>query len=269
MLGRDPGVPVLVTPAVLDARLPWRRREKIGALPTHLRTEAGATLLQLRVQRRAAKRPCALEFTVWPRHLVVHAEHLGDPIGQPAFVAVEARETADVDRPKIERRLAGDDPFGERLAGATAGRDSHRIEAAADIEVVDARRRTEDEVVVRSERLGAVVELLEPRGLERRHTDHRVVEQDLERVPVVAQELELEVFGNAAAVFCALQPRSRLRLEPAHQQAADFFLEVDVAIGIAQHRQVAMHARDHVGDDVVVLAREEWDRDAEPTPERA
>jgi hypothetical protein len=81
--------------------------------------------------------------------------------------------------------------------------------------------------------------------------------------------LELEVFGNATAVFRALQPRRRLRFEPAHQQSADFFLEVDVSIGIAKNRQVAMYARDHVSNDVKVLAGEQRDRDAEPTPQRA
>ncbi len=61
----------------------------------------------------------------------------------------------------------------------------------------------------------------------------------------------------------ALQPRRRVRLEAAHQQSADFFLEVDVAIGIAQHRQLAMNAVDAVGHDVVVLAGEERHRDVD------
>ena len=129
---------------------------------------------------------------------------LGDAVRQPGLVRVEAREAADVDRPQVECRLAADDPLGERLAGAAARGDAHRIEAAADVQVVDAGRGSEDEVVVGREQLGAVVELLDLGLLECRHADHRIVEQDLEGVPVVRQQLELEVLGDPAAVLRAL-----------------------------------------------------------------
>jgi hypothetical protein len=52
----------------------------------------------------------------------------------------------------------------------------------------------------------------------------------------------------------ALQPRGRVRLKTTHQQSTDLLLEIDVAVRIAHHRQVAVHAVDAVGDDVEVLA---------------
>ena len=60
-----------------------------------------------------------------------------------------------------------------------------------------------------------------------------------ELVPVVGQHAELEILRNAVHA-----PGLGDRLEAAHQQPADFFLDVDVAVGIAQHRQVRMHAID-------------------------
>ena len=223
----------------------------------------------MRVQRRAAEWPRALQFAVGPGHLVVQAQHLGNAVGQPALVGVEAGEATHVDRPQVERGLALHDPLGQRLAGAAAGGDPHRVEAAADPEVGEARRRPEDKVVIGGERLGPVVELLDLRGGQRRHALDRVFHQDLERLPVVGQQLELEVLRDATAVRGALQPGCRLRLEAAHQQAADLLLEVHVAVGIAQHRQVAVHAVDAVGDDVVVLAGEQRHRHAHAARELA
>ena len=254
---RDPRMPVLVAPAVLDLRFGGRRREEVGALPAHLGAEAGARVAQVGIQRRTAEGTGAFELAVGPGHLVVQAQHFLDAVRQPALVAVEAREAADVDRPQVERRLALHDPLGERLARASGRRDAHRVEAAADPDVLQSGRRAEDEVVVRGERFGTVVELLDLRGLERRDAVDRVFHQDLERIPVVRQQLELEVLGYPATVARALQPRRGVGLEAAHQQPAHLFLEVDVAVGIAHHREVANDAGNHVGDDIEVLAREE------------
>ncbi len=112
MLLCHPGMPVLVTPAVFDARLGGRGREEIRPLPSHLRAEAGAALPQVVIERRAAEGSRGFEFAIRPRHLVVHAEHFGDAVGQPGLVAVEARKAPDVDRPQVERGLAREDPLG-------------------------------------------------------------------------------------------------------------------------------------------------------------
>jgi hypothetical protein len=169
---------------------------------------------------------------------------------------VETGEAADIDRPQVERRLAGRDPLGERHAGPARARDAHRIEAGADEEVPQTRRLAQDVVEVGREALGPVHEGLDAGLLQRGHADQRVVHQDLELVPVVRQHAELEIVGDG------ILPRLGLRLEAAHQQAADLLLEVDVAVGIAHHRQIARHVLHSLGDDVHVLAREQRDRHA-------
>jgi hypothetical protein len=83
--------------------------------------------------------------------------------GSQLSLALKRAKAADVDRPQVQRRFALHDPLGERLACAAGRGDAHRVEAAADVEVGKARRRADDEVVVGSERLGAVVELLDLR----------------------------------------------------------------------------------------------------------
>ena len=48
-------------------------------------------------------------------------------------------------------------------------------------------------------------------------------------------------------------PGLGVRLEAAHDEAAHFFLEVDVAVGVAHHRQIRVNAGDRPGDDIQVL----------------
>ena len=85
----------------------------------------------------------------------------------------------------------------------------------------------------------------------------RLLHHDLEVIPVFRQQREREVVRDAAHA-----PRLRDGLEAAHQQAADFLAHVDVAVGIAQHRQVRRHAGHRLGDDVEVLGGVQRHRDA-------
>ncbi len=68
-------------------------------------------------------------------------------------------------------------------------------------------------------------------------------------VPVLVEQLELEGVGD----LLGGDPRLRLRLEPADDEPADLLLDVGPAVGVAQDRQVAVHALDLLGDDVEVL----------------
>ena len=110
-------------------------------------------------------------------------------------------------------------------------------------------RLAEDELVVRREALGPVVELADPGLLEGRDAEHRALHQQREVVPVLLEQLELERVGD----LVGRHPRLRLGLEPADDQPADLLLEVGVAVGVAQHRQVGVHALDRLGHDVEVL----------------
>ena len=80
---------------------------------------------------------------------------------------------------------------------------------------------------------------------------HGVAHQDVELVPVLGQELELERLGDLVGG----DPRLGVRLEPAHEQPADLLLEVGVAVWVPQRRRRSLEPVDRLGDDVVVLGR--------------
>ncbi len=109
----------------------------------------------------------------------------------------------------------------------------------------------EDELVVGGEALRAVVELLDAGHLERGDAQQGVVHQDLEMVPILLQQLEFERIRDVVGRY----PRLGLRLEATDDEPADLLLEVRVAVGVAQDRQVGVHTVDVLGDDVEVLGR--------------
>ena len=142
-----------------------------------------------------------------------------------------------------------DDPLGQRPAGPARGGDADRVEARRDEEVAHLRRLAQDELVVGGEALRSVVELAYPRLRQRRDAQHRAVHQHGEVLPVLLEQLELERVGD----LVRRDPRLGLGLEAADHQAAHLLLEVGVAVGVAQHGQVGVHAVDRVGHHVEVL----------------
>src|SRR6185312_7086175 len=70
----------------------------------------------------------------------------------------------------------------------------------------------------------------------------------LELVPILGEQLELEAIRNPLDV-----PWLGLRLEAADDETADLFLEVDVAVRIANDGHVGCDAFDRLGDDVEML----------------
>ena len=201
------------------------------------------------VERRATERACGAHLAVGPGDGVVQAEDLRDPVVQPLVVAVERREAAYVDAGQVHRRLAVHDPLGQGATGTARARDADRVESRGYEEVPHLRRLAEDELVVRGEALRAVVELADARLLERRDPVDCVLHQRREVLPVLLEQRELERVGDRVR----RDPGLRVGLEAAHHQAADLLLEVGVAVGVAQHRQIRVHAVERVGDDVEVL----------------
>jgi hypothetical protein len=63
---------------------------------------------------------------------------------------------------------------------------------------------------------------------------HCGVHEDLEVLPVLFEELELEGVGQ----LVGRDPRLGFGLESPDKQATDFLLDIGVAIGVAQDRQV-------------------------------
>ncbi len=120
VLATDRLEPVLPAEAVDVLRRLAGSREPVRPLPAELRAEAGAGLLETRIEGRDAERPAARIFLVRPGHGVMLAVGLARAREHPALVAVEGAEAADVDGPEVHGRLAADDPFGERAAGAAA-----------------------------------------------------------------------------------------------------------------------------------------------------
>ncbi len=182
-------------------------------------------------------------------------EHLGDAVMKPSVVAVERREPPDVHPGQVAGRRAVDDPLRKRTPGSACGGDADRVEAGADEEVRELGGFAEDELVVGREALRTVVELLDSGLLERRDPQQRVVHQNLEVVPILVQQLEFERVRDRIG----RHPRFGFGLEAADHQPADFLFEVRVAVGVAQDRQVGVHAVDGFADDVEVLGRMQRD----------
>ena len=253
----DRGEPVLPAEAVFVARLDAVGREPVRPLPAELLAEAGAARFEPVVQRRAAQRAAACMFLGRPGDGVMLGVHFHGAGADPFDVAVRRAEAADIDGPQIVGRLAAGDPFGQRLAGAAAGRDPEGVEAGADEEADAFRRLAEDEIAVRGEALRPVDQLLDAGRLQRRHAAQRLFHHRLEMVPVLVEQREVEAVGNAV-----IGPGDRVRLVAAHHQPADFLLVVGQAVGVAQGRQVARHAVDRLGDQVLVLDRNQRHRHA-------
>ena len=94
------------------------------------------------------------------------------------------------------------------------------------------RRFAEDEVAVGREDLRPVDHLLDAGGRKRRDARERRFHVLLEMVPVVVEELELEILGHVAG-----RPGDRVRLVAAEDEAADLFLEIGAPVGIADGRE--------------------------------
>ena len=179
-------------------------------------------------------------------------ERLGGAIEQMPAIGVKRREAAQVDVPQVDRRIAADDPFGHQPPGAAGVGDAGGVEARADEIAPELGRLAQNEIAVQREALRSVQQHFYLRGFQAGRPMYRIAHQDLELIPILAQQLELEPVRNRRHV-----PRLGYRLEATHHQAADLFLVIDESVGIAHHRQVAVDARDRTGDDVEMLGREQ------------
>jgi hypothetical protein len=95
---------------------------------------------------------------------------------------------------------------------------------------------------------GPIEQHLDLGGLKARRAVQGVGHEGFELVPVLVEQFKLEGARNGVHL-----PGLGLGLEAPHDQAADLFLVVDEAVGVAHHRQHRMHAIDLSGDDVEVL----------------
>ena len=251
--------PLRPVPAVVQ-----RRAEVQGPFPAVAGAERRPGGDRTLVQRREPDVPRGLGLAVGPGDGVVEPEDLGNAAAQPGLVGGVRREAAHVDPDEVHRRLAVDDPLGQRSAGPARRRDADRVEAGPDEVAGQPGRLAQQELVVGREALGTVVELADPDVLQGGDALDGSVHEDREVVPVLVEELELERVRDLRG----RHPGLGHRLEAADHQSADLLLDVDVAVGVAQDRQVGVHTLELVGDDVEVLGRVQRDGDADLVAER-
>src|SRR5262249_56618228 len=111
--------------------------------------QAGSVALEPVVKRRAAKRTAGAILFARPGHRVVLGIGLERPRTHPARIEVVLAETANVDRPEIEGRLAFGDPLGKRHASAPAGRNAEGVKASADKDAAHLRSLAQDDIAIR------------------------------------------------------------------------------------------------------------------------
>ena len=143
--------------------------------------------------------------------------------------------------------------------------DAEGVEAGADKDAAHLGRLAEDEVAVGREAFRPVDELLDARRLHGRHAAGGELEQRLEMIEVVFEQA-----GTRNRLGKPVdRPGLGVRLVAAHHQAADLLLPIGETVRIAQRRQVRGHAVDRLGDEILVLHRDERNVDAGHAPDLA
>ena len=162
-------------------------------------------------------------------------------------------EPADVHLPHVVLGLAVHDPVGHHLADAPGTGDPVRAEPGGDEEPSDVGL-AQDELAVRCERLRAVDHRHDLGGLQHRNEPERVLGERLEPLPVVGQELMVEVGGRAVVHG----PRGRVAFVAPHDQAAAGLpAEVHEPVRVAHRRQVHASAWNGLGQQVLVRERDD------------
>ena len=180
-------------------------------------------------------------------HRVETPEGLRRLLVQPSSVVGPPPGPRDVDLGEIHRRVALDDPFGERLAGTRAEDDSLRVEPGGDPEAWSLRELAEMEVRVRREALRTTEIVFEADVPQDGQPFTRVGEDRREVLPVLAE------LHEPAGVDVAGRLRLAFRLEGADQEPAAVVPDVEVPVQVAQDRELFVGDRRLVGHDPHVL----------------
>ena len=236
------------------------RLEPVGALPARLLAEGGAELGQACVGRRDSQRPPGLSLVAGVAHVVVGRVDLDRARERVGPRAVRRAEAARVHLPDVERRHPLGDPLRDELAHPARAREPVRAEARGDPEAAHVGG-AEDELVVGRERLGPVDQLHDVHPLESGDAADRVLEQRLEPLPVLGEQLAVEVRRDPVE-----RPGGRVALVAAHDQPARLGAEVDEQRRVAHRRHVGRQAG-RLRDEVLVRHRDQRHVDARERPE--
>ena len=157
----------------------------------------------------------------------------------------------------VDRRYAVNDPVRHDISDAAARQDPQRVHSGRDVVAVEFRGRPEHRPDVWREGLRPAEEQSDPDLGQRRNALERGAEVGADPIPVRRHGAEREAVRHTVQ-----RPRGADRLEQANEHAVALGAVVAVAVGVLDHRQVVVHARDCVGDQVVVLGRLQRDADA-------
>ena len=130
-------------------------------------------------------------------------------------------EPARVHLPGVQLGPPVDDPLGDEPAHAACAGQAVSAESGRDPEAAHVGR-PEDELAVGRERLRTVHQPHDLGVLERGHPDHRVVHQGLETLPVLVEQLPVEVGRDPIH-----PPWRRVSLVAAHDEPAGLRAEID------------------------------------------
>ena len=223
--------------------------EPEGVLPARGLAEPRAQGGQLVVQHRPSYAATAAPLEARPDAVAEqHAQRLLDASAPEAPGGLVGQGPLDRVVGDVDRWPAVDDPLGHDAAGATTAEDAEAVHAGRDVDALHLRRRAEQRVDVGRERLRSAEEGAQTDALQAGVAPHRPLQMGRHPVPVRLDRAEGEVRGRAVEV-----PGRPLGLEQADQQPVGLLAVVAVAVGVLDDRQVAVHARHRLGEQVVVL----------------
>jgi hypothetical protein len=140
------------------------------------------------------------------------------------------------------------DPLRDDAADAAAGQDAERVQARRDEVAVQFGRWPDQRPDIGGERLRTAKERAHASLGQARNPGQRRAEERLHPLPVRRQLAEGEVARHAVE-----RPRRADRLEQPDQHAVALGPVVAVVVRVLDHRQVRIHPRHGVGQQVVVL----------------
>ena len=155
-----------------------------------------------------------------------------------------------------------DNPVCERAPDAAAAENADRIQSRRDEIVANLGRLAEAWREIGREALGSAKELLHARVERRGHALHCRLEERRHPFPIRIDLAEREIVRDRIDV-----PRRAYRFEHPDHQAAAFLAKVSMRRRILDHRPRPRHARNRLGQQVVVLGRLQWNRDSMPLAE--
>ena len=195
----------------------------------------------------------------WVVRRVDHAERL-DSAGRPVLrIGLVGVQPVDVHPGDVDVRAAVGDPVRHDAADAAAGQDADRVQARprrSSSAALAPRRRTGARSGVKLS--GPQKNLRMPTSADDRDPGHGLLQERAHPVPVRRQLAEARSPPGCRRPATARRPaRTCPSIRP-----PPFLAEVAVVGRVLQHRPVAAHLSDRLGQQVVVLGRLQRDADA-------